>query len=461
VQQLSGLDASFLYVETPTLHMHTIKVAVVDPRGAPGGYAFERVRASLLRRLDRLPPFRRRLVRAPFGLGHPYWIEDPDFELNHHLGRRRAPHPGGRQELCQVVGEIAGRPLDRSRPLWELTVVEGLQGGRIAFVAKLHHCIADGMRALELLMAALGVGEVDELPAPWRPERPPQRSSLLRSSLRSGAARLRSLPGLLLRTLRGVLAVLALLWRRPPRSLPHAPPRTSFNVALGRRRTFAVVDLPMQELRELKRRNQVTLNDVVLCLCAEALRDYLAERGELPHRSLVAGIPTSTRGRGLHAPGANHVGHLMAPLHTEVADPLLRLQRIHQSLCEAKARSRAFGEEMLERWAEFMPPRPTSLLLRAWSRLGLSNRTPPPINLVASNVPGPAQPLSVDGAHLEALYSVGPILEGIGLNLTAWSYAGRLQVAALGCPESLPEPWKLVRHLPEALARMKRESLAA
>jgi len=452
MEPISGIDANFLYLETPTLHMHTIKVAVVDPGDAP--LSFGGIRRSLEARLDRLPPFRQRLAWVPFGLTHPFWVEDRNFDLDFHLSHRRAPAPGGLHELCSLVAEIAGLPLDPRRPLWELSVIEGLEAGRVAFIAKLHHAIADGTRAVELLQAALG----ENAPPGWQPEPLPTRRTLLARGVRSALRRLLSLPGLLIATLWGLVR---LLRRRPDpestrRFLP--APTTSFNPALDSERSFAVASLPLETLRRIKRQHGVTLNDTLLAVCAGALRGYLTDRGESVDRPLVVGVPTNIRGEGAGRPGANHVGHLIAPLRTDIADPLERLHAIHVEMREAKARDAALGPRLLERWAEFTPPGLARAVARAWSRWRIGGHLPPPINLVMSNVPGPRDTLEIEGARIVALYSVGPILEGIGLNLTGWSYAEQLAVAALGCPESLPDPWKLVDRLPAALAELEARS---
>lgn len=449
MKPISGIDANFLYLETPTLHMHTIKVALLDPGGtAP---SFDAIRRGLEARLDRLPPFRQRVAWVPFGLTHPFWVDDPDFDLRFHLARRRAPAPGGHHELCAVVSEIAGLPLDPRRPLWELTVVEGLEAGRVAFVAKLHHAIADGARAVELLQAALG----EDVPAQPLPEPAPARRTLLARGMRAVWLRLAGLPSLLLATLRGLLHLLQRTADPGSTRLPLPAPTTSFNRALGAERSFAVASLPLEPLRRIKRQHGVTLNDALMAVCAGAVRSYLIERGESVERPLVVGVPTNVRREGGPSEGGNHVGHLIAPLRTDIADPVARMHAIHVEMAEAKARDAALGARLMERWAEFTPPGLARLVARSWSRWRIGGRVPPPINLVISNVPGPPGPIGIQGARLEALYSVGPILEGIGLNLTGWSYAGRLAVAALGCPESLPDPWKLVDRLPEALAELE------
>jgi diacylglycerol O-acyltransferase / wax synthase len=234
LERLSGLDAGFLYMETPTLHMHTLKIGIVDPSSSPGGYSFGHFKDVLAARLHLLPPFRRRLLPVPLSLHHPLWLEDRDFDLDYHLRRVGVPQPGTQKELDELIGDIAGRPLDRARPLWQMWVVEGLEGGRVAFVTKMHHAIADGAAASALLANVMSI-DADTTPAPprrpWRGERPPPNLALLLPQALVAQVRLfLLLPRLLARTWRAVREVLR---RRtidaviPPRPILDAPGRRS------------------------------------------------------------------------------------------------------------------------------------------------------------------------------------------------------------------------------------------
>jgi diacylglycerol O-acyltransferase len=460
VERLSGLDAGFLYMETPTLHMHTLKIAILDPSSAPGGYSFSRVKEVLAERLHLLPPFRRRLVPIPFGIHHPLWAEDPDFDLDYHLRRVAVPAPGGDRELCELISEIASRQLDRSRPLWEIWVVEGLADGRVGFVTKIHHSAADGVAAADLLTNVL---ETDPEPAPvpppaepWAPDRIPSQASLLWHSIVSLARQLLRLPRLLRRTAAGFAAV-----RRRRRSadvsppLPFSGPDTSFNAALTPHRLFTMTSLSLDDMKTVKSAFGCTVNDVVLAVCAGALRRYLVEHGEAVGKPLVAGVPVSTR-PGDEGPrlGGNSVSNMFTSLCTDIADPVERLRAIHHVTKAAKEVHTALGPEMLESWSELTPPRPFAAWMRLYSRLKLADRHRPPINLVISNVPGPPLPLYVAGARLTAIFSMGPILEGIGLNVTVWSYLGRMNFGLVACREAMPDLWDVTDGLQSALEEL-------
>jgi diacylglycerol O-acyltransferase len=456
VERMTGLDAGFLYMETPSQHMHTLKVAVLDPSTAPGGYSFERVGEVLGERLHRLPPFRRRAVPVPFGLHHPVWIEDGRFDMSAHVKRVVLPEPGDHAQLDAAVADVASTPLARDRPLWELVVVDGLSDGRVAFIAKVHHALADGVRSAALLAAAMDTTpDTVAEPAPrWMPEAVPSTSRLILDALRDRLGQLKALMPLLLRTFRGMTAA-----RRHRRGsevsapLPFAAPGVSFNAALTPRRSYATVSVKLDDVRKVKSAFDVSVNDVVLAMCAGALRRYLDDRGELPPVPLVTGVPVSTRTPDQSEHG-NRVSNIFTALPTHLADPVARLRAAHDVMQAAKAQHEALGSDVLAEWSEMTPPPPFAAFIRTYSRLDLANRHRPPINLVVSNVPGPSQPLYAAGAELLEIASAGPVLEGIGVNITFWSYAGQMTASVLGCRDTVPEPSRIANYLGDELHQL-------
>jgi diacylglycerol O-acyltransferase / wax synthase len=464
VERLTGQDASFLYNETPTQHLHTLKIAVVDPSTIPGGFSFARVRAELEQRLHLLPPFRRRLVTIPLHLSHPVWIEDPDFVLDRHLKYvTLGPQTDG-AALDALISSVASEPLDRDRPLWEVWVVDGLEQGRVAFVVKIHHCAADGVMAAELLTQVFEVDRSRVAPPvperPWRPDARPTRGQLLAMGMRDSARRVAQLPGLLFRTLRALWNVLRDRRRGGPRSAtPFAGAKTSFNGALSADRTFAATTISLSRVKAVKSAFGVTVNDVILGLCTGAFRSYLADRGELPLKPLVAGVPISTRAEGVPL-RANSVSNLFVSLPVHLDDPTARMATIHESTKGAKHVHNLLGVDLLADWSEFTPGRPYSAFVRWYSRKNLADKGPPPINVIISNVPGPREPLYIAGAELTAIYSMGPILEGVGLNVTVWSYRDELFVGAVSCPQLVPDLAGLVTRLDDALAELEKAASA-
>ncbi len=458
MEVMVGLDAKFLYSETASTHMHTLKVAVFDMSDVPGGYSYDEIIALFGHRLNRLPPFRRRAVPVPWGLGHPVWVEDPDFDLTRHITRRPAAEPGDDHALAAVVADVAGRPLPRDRPLWEIVVVEGLADLRLAVVAKVHHAVADGAATVALLLNALSAHRAGSQVDEWHPEIIPTRSQLLAIAARGHRTRLRQLPRLATRSVRGLRESEALRRASPIKPpMPFDTPKTVFNVSLTPERTFAMTTLPFEDLKAVRRARGATINDVYLAMCAGALRTYLADLGALPDRPLVASVPVSTD-PSVTRLGGNHVDNLYVSIGTDIADPLERLRHIHDVSAASKDERALLGNDLLERRADVVPPQLYALVVRTWGRTRLANHMRPPVNLVLSNVPGPRQRLHVGQAMLEAIYSVGPILEGIGLNITAWSYNDALHVSVLGTPTSVPDPWVIATALHSALADLKRAS---
>jgi WS/DGAT/MGAT family acyltransferase len=465
MRRLSGLDAGFLYMETPTLLMHTLKVAILEP---PSGsrLPFEAMLEEIERRLPLLPGFRQRVLEVPFGFHHPVWVDDPAFDLRRHVHHLVLPAPGTRRQLDEAIAALAGVPLDREHPLWQLYVIEGLEDDRLAVLVKIHHAMADGAAASALLANVMsfddgsvdeaGGGRAEPAGALWHPAPLPGPGCLVRDALVDHLRQLAGFPKLLLRTLTNALALI----RHRLRSEVRAPmpvlstPRTSFNTALTPNRSFATARLPLADARAVKTAFGVTLNDVVLAVVSGALRAYLIERGELPRRSLVAGVPVGTDAGGEDRLGGNRVSNLFTSLATDEPDPVRRLLTIHRVTAEAKTMQALIGPETFGSWVQYTPPRPYSWVVRLYSGWRLAELHPPPINLVVSNVRGPSRPLRTAGARLLEIYSVGPVLEGVGLNVTVWSYLDGLHVGALACREALPDPHLITEAMPGALEEL-------
>ena len=377
MQQLTGLDTSFLNIETPTTYGHVSGLAIFDPSTAPGPITLDDVKRLILERIHLLPPYRRRLVEVPFGLDHPYWIEDPDFDIDFHVRHIGLPPPGDARQLGEQVSRIVARPLDRSRPLWELYVIEGLEGGYTAQLTKIHHCAIDGVSGAELLTTLLDVSPEPRRVEPprraWRPEPQPTQLEMMarglwgvagtpRKGFRVAREALRNLPAVAESVgveLPGAGLINRLIGRRnePLLSEEETPvPRTSFNDQITPHRRFAFGSLSLDEVKEIKNELGVTVNDVVMALCSGALRRYLEERKELPADPLVAMVPVSVRTEEQKGSFGNQVSAMTASLHTHIADPIVRLERIHESMRVAKERHKALPATLLQDFAQFAPP---------------------------------------------------------------------------------------------------------
>jgi diacylglycerol O-acyltransferase len=497
VQRLTGLDATFLYTETPSQHMHVSMVGVFDTSTMRDGYSFDAVKDLIESRLPRIPMFRRRLVEVPFRIHHPVWVEDPDFDLDFHVRRMAVPAPGGMRELTELAGDFLSRPLDRSRPLWEMWIVEGLEDGRIGVLAKVHHSMIDGVTGAELMVHLFDLeaepavpepaGEAGEAAAGGTPSRPAddRKPEHVPSDLELVAYAVRSLarqPLRLARTLPGTArSVVSLVSRRrggaEGMATPFSAPRTPWNGAITAHRAVAVGTLSLDDVKAVKRHFGTTVNDVVLALCSGALRRYLLDHGHPVDSPLVSVVPISVRaeaaatggsGTGAategmvdDAAGANQVSAMFVSLATDVEDPAERLRAISRLTRGAKEEHNALGATVLMNWAEFAAPGVFARAMRLYSSMNLADRHRPIHNVIISNVPGPPFPLYLAGSRLEVLAPLGPIMEGAGLNITVMSYIDRIDVGLIACRESIPDIWALADDFTASMEELKKAASAA
>jgi WS/DGAT/MGAT family acyltransferase len=465
MERLSGLDASFLYFETSQMHMHVSIVAILDPKGNPGGFSFDRVQDLIASRLHLLPPFRRRPVHVPFDLHHPLWVEDPDFDIIHHVRRATCPAPGGRKELAALCGRITSTPLSRSRPLWEVWVIEGLKHGRVALLTKVHHCAVDGASGAELMVHLFSMErEPAEIAPPVHApaEKIPTDTQLVKQALIERARMPLELARLTRRTVSAVADVVRR--RRVPEmevgATPLTAPRTRFNGAITAHRSVAFTRVPLAEVKALRKTLGATVNDVVLAICGGALRQYLKQKGELPSDPLIATCPISVRDTGAREPSNNKVSAMFTSLATNVDDPIERLRVIQKTTRGAKEEHNAIGADMLQKWAEFAAPTTFSLAARFYTRMKLADKHRPIHNLVISNVPGPPFPLYLAGAELVAAYPMGPVFEGAGLNITVLSYLGSIDFGFNAATNTIPDLWTLAECVPTAFQELKDAAAA-
>lgn len=458
MKRLTGLDASFLYVETPTMHMHVALIAVLDPKDSPDGYDYEKVHARIEHEARRRPELQRRLMEVPLGLDHPLWIRDPHFDPIHHIRRVGCPAPHGVHELADLSARILSTPLDRSRPLWEVWVVEGLSQGRFALVAKIHHAIADGMTGASLLASMFHVSPEAPKPlpieAPDEPSRLPSEFELIQEALSSRIKKRRDFAGLVRKTSHAFQEFYA---RR--KSGEHRTgatfldaPRTPWNAPITAQRSAAFARMSQADMKALRKLHGATSNDIVLALCSSILRQYLSARSALPDDPLVAACPIAVRGADKKA--GNHISALFTSLATNIEDPIERLRVIRESMRGAKEEHRLLGSEMVSSWAELMSPNLFSSAARMYTKYRIAERHRPLYNVAISNVPGPRVPLYLAGAKLMAAYPLGPIVEGVGLNITVMTYADQVDFGFLAARNLFPNVEELALALPLALREL-------
>jgi WS/DGAT/MGAT family acyltransferase len=470
MQPLEGLDAAFLSLETPTTPLHVGAVLVLDPpEGARSLFSpstrYAQIRRVIAQRLHLVGPLRQRALRVPLGLHHPVWVDDPDFELDDHLSRASLPSPGGRAELDAFVAAAMSRPLDPDRPLWEMFVVEGLDGDRTALIAKVHHAILDGVSGASILAAFLDLSPrariVAAPPEPWDPAPLPGSAQMLRYA----ASSLSHQPAQVLTTLdAGVEAIADLgMHNRELRSRGESPPpaffsapRTSINGAVSNRKRFSSLSIPLDDAKLVRRVLGGTVNDVLLAGVAGGLRRLLAARGESVERALVAMVPVSTRPDGGVDGGGlgNQLSAMLVSLATDIDDPVQRLGAIARSTRAAKEQEQLHRGRLVGDVAQIAAPGLVSRVARAVAGTRLFDRVRPPFNVMVSGIKGPDFPLFCAGSRVEAMYPVGPIAEGVGLNVTVFSYLDQLQFGLLACRKLLPELDDLAVSIDDALGEL-------
>lgn len=439
MQRLSGLDAGFLYLETPDQLLHICGLLVLDPSTVSGGYSFPALRKELEVRLATVPRFRMKVVDNRFNLDHPVWVDDDDFDLDRHLHHIAVPAPRTRTELATLCSHIAAQPLDRSRPLWEMWFIEGFDDGSIAVVAKMHHAGVDGVSGAAMI-ARLCSLEPDEPPS-----EPTEQGAGGRNDLQivlGGAVNVALRPLHLARILPGAVTSLTAWVSRARRGdampAPFTAPNTVFNSTITGRRSVAFTCLDLDDVKAVKNFFGVTVNDVVTATCAGALRRYLSRRNELPESPLIGMVPVSVHGRS-DRPGRNQVSAMFANLRTDIEDPVERLLALSEANAVAKGHNAELGANLLQDWSQFLGPAVFGSAMRAYAGLRLADKHPAIHNLVISNVPGPSVPLYFLGARVRSMYPFGPIFHGAALNVTALSIDGELDIGLISCPDVVPD----------------------
>jgi diacylglycerol O-acyltransferase / wax synthase len=458
-QRLSGLDASFLYLETASQPLHVCMLLELDTSTMPDSYSYAQLLAALADRIAAMPEFRMKLADSFLNIDHPVWLEDKDFDVERHVHRIGLPAPGGRAELSEMCGHFASLPLDRSRPLWEMLVMEGVDGtdahdgGVLAVMVKVHHAAVDGVTGANL-MSQLCSSLVDA-PAPEPVAAPGGAGQLeiaARGLLRYATRPVNMATKVLPATVGTVVDTVKRAIGGTSMASPFKAPQTPFNASLTGRRNCAYTQFDLDDVKFVKNHFGVKVNDVVMALTAGALRQYLLDRGDLPDSSLVAMVPVSVHGRS-DRPGRNKVSGMFTSLQTDVDDPAARLRAIAEASSVAKEHSSAIPASLLQDWSQFAGPSVFGIAMRVYAKSRLTEARPVH-NLVISNVPGPVDPLYFLGAEVKAMYPLGPIFHGSGLNITVMSLNGKLDVGLISTPELMPDLWDLADAFPVAMKEL-------
>lgn len=450
-EQLTGLDASFFYADSPRTPMHIGACAIYDPSTAPGGFVrFKDILTFIEDRVHRAKTFRRKLKTVPLGVDHPYWVDDPDFDIEFHVRHIALPQPGDWRQLCIQVARLHARPVDLSKPLWEFTVIEGLDNipnvpkGSYAIVSKVHHAAIDGASGVEITEALHSLEPVDEVEPPARQRQPGRRVGdleLLARAQWNAVYKPFHAADVARRMAPGALKFAAGITRGDIKLLGARPPRTRFSGVVSAHRVVDGVVFPLADIKEIRQRIPgVTVNDVMLAVVGGALRRYLESKKELPADSLIAMAPVSVRTKDEKNAMGNEVSALSIPLGTHIADPLARLHYTHEQAANQKAMSNAIGARQLSEASKLAPAMVSGVAARLYSRLGLANRIAPMFNTVVTNVPGPQAPLHMAGARMVSTYGLGPVMDSMGLFHAVTSYCGDVATTFTACRDMMPDP---------------------
>ena len=453
-RRLSGEDAMFVHAEMPSLPMHSLGTLILDPSTVPGG-RFDR--AHLIRhvkkRVHQMPPFRQRLLEVPLSLGSPVLADDPDFRVENHVHRVVAKRPGSPRELALVVEEIAAQRLDRSKPLWEMWLVEGLADGHCAVVTKMHHCMIDGASGASQMANLLDFAPDAESPKPprFRPGPLPSGWSLVRGAI-ANARDPRELARLVQSTAAGLAA--SVRAGNVTSLFPDAP-RTPWSGAAGTRRRVAFGSAALDDIKAIKTHFGVTVNDAVLAACTLTLRRYLEARDALPEQPLVCAVPVSVKSEEELRHFSNKVSVMSVRLPTHLDDPAAIVRAVQQESEAAKRSFEASNPELLLDWLDWTPGPLVNIGARLFTGLELANHIPTPWNCVVSNMRGAPFPLYFAGARVLATYPMGPAGDGVGLNITVLSNMGRLDFGVLAAGDAVPDVWDLADGFAAAVEELR------
>ncbi len=481
MRQLTSLDTQFLALENSRQTGHVGGLTVLDPTTTESGVlGLGEIQQLVEERLPLLPPLRWRLAEVPLGLDYPYWIDDPDFDLDFHVRELGLPAKATEEQLAEQVARIVARPLDRARPLWEIYLIHGLPDGHMALLTKIHHALIDGISGAEIMGALFDLGpEGREAPEPNgnRPDRNPSDLEMLarglfgvpRYPIRALRSLPRSLPALDQAPVFSTMPGAALVARASEMlrnavsgdhgSIGHTDlkaPKTSFNGRISPHRRFVFGSIPLEEVKKVKNENNCTVNDVVVAMCAGAVRSWLVDHDELLPEPLVAQIPVSVRTEEQVGTFGNRIMLMSAPLYTNEPHPLTRLAETHKALAAMKERHRALPAELLQDTNHFIPPAVFARAARASFALSTSGAGRPNWNLVISNVPGPPIPLYCAGAEIVANYPVSVITDGMGLNITVMSYCGQMNFGIVADRDQMPDLETMMDRLRASLKDIKK-----
>lgn len=457
-EQISGQDATFLYAESPTSPMHVATLIIVE-----GSLKFEDFKAIVASKLHLIPKFRKRLLNVPMNLDYPYWVDDPNFDIDLHINRIRLPEPANWKTLRELTSSIFSNPLDLRRPLWSIDFIEGLDAvsqvpkGSVAIVSKVHHVMIDGASGVGI-MSILFDKSADEKekeipkPIPFDPEPLPDEITLLIKSSQDFLKNPFKIPKLASETALYFLQGKISKQLSPKKTVfkTFATPNTIFNKNVSPRRTWGTAILSFERINTLRKIMDVTINDLILTICAGGIRKYLEEREKLPSQPLVANVPISIRGNGENQALNNQISNMLVKIATHIKDPIERLEYIYEQTSLGKKKHKTVGAKSLAQMAEAVPFGLANLAAGIYSKYNIKEFIKPPFNVTITNVPGPQNPLYLRGQKILSIFGLTPVLDGFGLIIAAFSYNGLVSITSTSDAKTMPDADKFSRYIREA-----------
>ena len=468
IQQVSGQDATFLYAESPSSPMHIATLTIME-----GSIEFEDFKAIVASKLHLIPKFRKRLLNVPMNLDYPYWVDDPNFDIDLHINRLRLPEPANWKTLREMTSSIFSSPLDLRRPLWSIDFIEGLDEvsqvpkGSVAIVSKVHHVMIDGSSGVGIMGILFDKSEADKdkeipKPKPFEPEPLPDELSLLLKSSQDFLKNPLKIPKLVGETaftfLKGNIKGQMSLKKSKKSSF--STPNTIFNNSVSPKRTWGTAILAFDRINTLRKIMNVSVNDMILAICAGAIRRYLAEKEKLPVQSLVANVPISIRVKGEKQEMNNQISNMLVRIATHIKDPIERLEYIQEQTNRGKTRHKAVGAKALSKMADAVPFGLANLAAGLYSKYNIKEFHRPPFNVTITNVPGPQVPLYLRGHKILSIFGLTPVLDGFGLIIAAFSYNGLVSLTTTSDAKTMPDADKFSRYIRESANELEEIILA-
>jgi len=442
---ISGMDATFLYGESTTTPMHVGSVSIIE-----GSLEFDTFKKIIASRLHMMPILRKRLIQVPLSVDYPFWVDDPNFDLNLHLHHVALPQPGDWKQLRALASDIFSQQLDLSRPLWSFTFVEGLNKlsqvpkGSVAIISKVHHVAVDGAAGNTLMSIIYDMSsKVQKIPEPkpYKPKPLPNDIQVAMKSALGFAKKPMKFPNIVKNAVTATFkaGMLTRTQHIDPPTAAFSAPRTPFNGIVSAQRMWDTSILSLDRIKALKKIMGVTINDMVLAICAGALRRYLDEKDELPAKPLVAMVPISTRDKSSTATQGNDVSLMLVQLATDIDDPIERLEQIYDNTIRGKTYQGALGAKSIASIGEVVPYGIANQAAKIYSRYNLARLHKPAFNLVITNVPGPQIPLYTNGYKVHTIMGTAPIIDGMGLMIAVLSYNGKVTITTTSDIKSMPD----------------------